>query len=81
MGAIGNVHLVLSNALTATHLFGLQILVEKVKSRIIRLGCSHDGEHAFSSLVMWALWRVLANLAVDGFYPMQYEHIPSQWKF
>jgi len=46
--------LVLRQLATAS-LFGLEVLVQEIQSLLVGLGASHDGEHAFTGLVMRGL--------------------------
>jgi hypothetical protein len=45
-------YLVLGGSLASAHLFGLEVLVEKVKSSLVGLGTTHDREHTFSGIIM-----------------------------
>lgn len=47
--------LVVLRPLAAAHLFGLEVLVEKVQSLLVCCSTSSDGEHALASIIMGSL--------------------------
>lgn len=43
----------------AAHLLRLKVLVEQEKGRLVSLGGTHDGEHAFATFVVGSLYKLV----------------------
>jgi hypothetical protein len=57
--------LLLRCILLSSHLFCLQVLVEKVKSGLVSLGSTHDSEHPLLGIIVGCLVR-LAYVSNDS---------------
>jgi hypothetical protein len=81
VASLGKSYLLRGRSLAASHLLGLEVLVQQEQSRLIRLGRSHDGEHPLAGFIMRCLrtvwsagwstihsmgaWEILPTLAIE----------------